>query len=126
MLEIEEYGTYYLRAIATDNEEAVSDSALLVITVEDIGTAVDQISKTRVSLFPNPAKDRVVFSVDGLKYCERMHVEIRDVSGKLVFKSEYETSSRAIIPLSNLVSGAYSFSAEICNAMISETLIINR
>lgn len=126
VIEIEEYGIYTLHAIAIDNETAVSDTALLVVTVQDIGTAAIEISDSNVKLFPNPASDHVVFSAEDVHSCESMKIEIRDVSGKVVLLRQFDSGNEAIIQLGDLVPGTYNFRAEVCDSIFRETIIISR
>ncbi len=67
-------------------------------------TAVNRLKVPLLAVFPNPTKDQISLSLQGLN--SQVRIELIDLSGRLVFTQKFE-SEPVKISLSSLPAGAY-------------------
>jgi hypothetical protein len=89
----------------TCGSNATRNAADLIV---DVTSTPDE--ETVGNLYPNPATDIAVLSVDGAKANETWTVQVVDIAGRLVSTSSF-TSTEGVtehrIPVSHLSSGIY-------------------
>jgi len=85
-----------------------SDSAFLMVEIDQTVGINSFANDVAVKVFPNPAIDEVVIDLTEKKSLER--VTLTDVNGKVLWDNSYGQSknlSRVIIPVSQLKPGLY-------------------
>lgn len=71
----------------------------------NLGTAIDYSLQTRVSLFPNPTKDKMY--IDGLRPDELQAARLYDVQGRSLSLQMYKQQGQYIFNLNHLQEGFY-------------------
>jgi hypothetical protein len=82
---------------------ALAAGGPLVALPEVFPTGLDEISKTNITVYPNPAQD--FFNVKGLEL-SNAEIQITDISGRVVNTSLFKVSN-STIDISNLSKGTY-------------------
>ncbi|MBW8522694.1 M28 family peptidase [Chryseobacterium chendengshani] len=90
-------------------------STTILATDENQGNQLES-----VKIYPNPAKN--ILNIDLPDHIKNFNVEITDMSGKLVLKSENETK----INVSNLLNGVYICSLKSENKKIINKILIEK
>ncbi|UKN01210.1 T9SS type A sorting domain-containing protein [Paracrocinitomix mangrovi] len=88
-------------------------------TVSGMGT--DELEKFSVNIFPNPAKDMVHIQLTE-KY-DFINLELRDLSGRLVFESTYNNTSKIELA-TPFTKGIYLLNISIDGENLSKRLLI--
>ena len=84
--------------------------------------AVDDITDTNFSLFPNPST--AIFYIQR-QSIEKMEISVFDITGKLVFKEKNIFSSNYTLNLSNINKGIYFLKITDGNKQFAKRLMIN-
>ena len=82
-----------------------SNSPNLYFTTDCTSTALNDKVKTRINIYPNPAKEYIVFDITNISSSAK--VELFDLQGKKVL--EEKLSENKQISISNLPKGLYLF-----------------
>ena len=94
----------------------------------DLSNIVNQNINARISIFPNPSKDKVLLTLDNLKDVN-LDISIYNILGKQIMKvyegivnSNHHTLNN--IDISKLTKGVYFISLKSNNKIITEKLIV--
>jgi len=126
-LEIEEAGTFVLRAVATDNDGAESEREEITVTADEITSTVT-LSREEfdIMVFPNPAGETFYIELDGPEICDQMSWSLLDISGRTIFEHQNLDRNRQKVDINHLSPGLYKLSFNICGDNFQETIIISR
>ncbi len=100
-------GTYKFELVVTDNLGAKSTDTLTIVVALPRLTA----TSNRLKIYPNPVIDIATLEITTEKSNAPLIVEVTDLSGKIVYRSQvYATQNVTInkINMSNLIKGIYA------------------
>jgi hypothetical protein len=80
-------------------------------TIETISTSIEDFTKEglKVSVYPNPMKNFVVFDMSELTSKEQLEISIYDISGKRVLVNSVNDQELVKITKADLSSGIYIY-----------------
>ena len=115
-------GTYNLKAVATDNLKASSESSILQFTV----VAYNE-GKEYFNLYPNPNNGRFTVDFSSLVETESFMLTVVDLIGNTVFQEEISPDeSTRQFDLSHLNSGIYILMIAAGQILLTQKLILNQ
>ncbi len=106
------------------NEHHFTASRLLyddAIAVNDIPT-----DKEGISVFPNPANDRIIVQWMSATNKEHANISITNINGKIVWQTKLTSFNQIQIDTSQLAEGVYSISIQGNQTIASAQLVIAR
>ena len=115
-------GTYNLKAVATDNLKASSESTILQFKVVDYNE-----NKEYFNLYPNPNNGRFTVDFSSLVEAGSFMLTVYDLIGNTVYQEEISSdeSSRQF-DLSHLKSGIYVLMIAASQILVTQKLIKNQ
>jgi len=81
----------------------------------------DDISDLGVTAYPNPTQGDVYVALNG----EASSIELFDMNGKLLFKSDFDGQSEAIIPMNDFAAGMYMLNIQSAAGTFQERVVKN-
>lgn len=115
-------GTYNLKAVATDNLRASSESSILQFRVVTINE-----KKEYFNLYPNPNNGRFTVDFSSLVETESFMLTVVDLIGNTVFREEISSDeSTRQFDLSHLNSGIYILMIAAGQILLTQKLILNQ
>lgn len=115
-------GTYNLKAVATDNLKASSESSILQFRVVTINE-----KKEYFNLYPNPNNGRFTVDFSSLVETESFMLTVVDLIGNTVFREEISSDeSTRQFDLSHLNSGIYILMIAAGQILLTQKLILNQ
>lgn len=91
-----------------------------------ISVAENNLTQTKISIFPNPASDAVAIQIHSINY-ENIDVELFDFNGKFLKKTTlFQGSTIAFFDTKTLYNGEYLIRISIGSNAISKTFILNK
>lgn len=109
-------GTYtfkYTVAAGTVCTE-VSDEVTLIVT--QVTSSTDQLLGTEVSIYPNPASDKINITASGLN---DVNITVTDVYGKVVFSGNQNTAE---VSMTEKAAGMYIVQVKSGNSVLTKTV----
>jgi len=93
------------------------------LKIQDVETGVNPmlLSPGEVSLFPNPATDKLNLQVQSKKDIHKLLLKVYNLSGRMVYCQSFPVESsefQTLIDVSNFVPGLYLFALEPDNAQV--------
>jgi uncharacterized protein (DUF2141 family) len=115
-------GTYNLKAVATDNLKASSESPILQFRVVDYNE-----NKEYFNLYPNPNNGRFTVDFSSPVDTESFMLTVVDLIGNTVFREEITANeSTKQFDLSHLNSGIYILMIAAGQILLNQKLILNQ
>jgi hypothetical protein len=82
--------------------------SLIPFTLVNDATGIEEVTSGKLTLYPNPATDKLFLQSEGLV----KSIRIMDISGKQVLLMKPETSGEITIPVAGLNAGTYILQSE--------------
>jgi hypothetical protein len=115
-------GTYNLKAVATDNLKASSESSILQFTV----VAYNE-GREYFNLYPNPNNGRFTVDFSSMVDAESFMLTVVDLIGNTVYREEISSNeSTRQFDLSYLKSGIYVLMIAAGKILLTQKLILNQ
>ena len=120
------FGTWYLRVVDPFNGDGGSINAvtLYFCDLEPSLSIQSNDLSSKVSVFPNPANNRLYVNLDQ-NLVNETHYKLYDLQGRLVI-SKKSATSESNINIENLVEGIYLLSIENGTDRTTKKIIIKR
>ncbi|MCG8532609.1 MAG: cadherin domain-containing protein, partial [Desulfovibrionales bacterium] len=119
--DIEANRTFSLTIEATDGTETTT--AVYTININDVVTSIDNTIKDEVSIYPNPAQDKLNIDI-GNNLGDKVQLLLINSSGVIVYKQIAFANTIVQINTSDLEAGIYFIEIITDNKKISEKIII--
>lgn len=115
------FGLFFFAFALASSSPALGQT---IIIVEDISVRTS-IDETSLSLYPNPAADKVTVSVAGVDKIES--IRLVDLSGKVVYEWKQDTFGKTQkMGLHSFSAGIYLVQLETPQGLLSKRLVIKR
>ena len=115
-------GTYNLKAVATDNLKASSESSILQFTVVTYNEGREYFN-----LYPNPNNGRFTVDFSSMVDAESFMLTVVDLIGNTVYREEISSNeSTRQFDLSYLKSGIYVLMIAAGKILLTQKLILNQ
>lgn len=118
-------GTATITATTQDGSNKTGTSVIKVSTIVSANNSIP-VSSGSISIYPNPAKDKVSIDFNGFNENEPINVRIIDTTGKLIFYKEYINEKPLTVKFDRrLRCGIYFIRVQNNKNVITQKLIIN-
>lgn len=111
-------GTYNVCLIVSSTD--CSDSTCAMVTVQDTTNSVEELGLSQVKLFPNPAADNVVITVE-----ESASMEVLNIAGSVVIPTQ-KVMGKATINVADLANGVYFVKVATNEGILVKQLVIRK
>jgi uncharacterized protein YjdB/beta-glucanase (GH16 family) len=118
-------GTTTITATTQDGSNKTGTCEIKVSTVVSANNSIP-FGLSSISIYPNPAKEKVFIDFNGFNENEPVDIRILDITGKLIFYKEYINENPITIKFDKLLKdGIYFIRVQNDKNMITQKLIIN-
>lgn len=118
-------GTATITATTQDGSNKTGMSEIKVSTVVSVNNSIP-VGSGSISIYPNPANEKVSIDFNGFNENEPVDVRILDITGKLIFYKEYINENPITVKFDKRFKcGIYFIRVQNDKNMITQKLIIN-
>jgi uncharacterized protein YjdB len=118
-------GTATITATTQDGSNKTGTCEIKVSTVVSVNNSIP-VGSGSISIYPNPAKDKVSIDFNGFNENEPVDIRIIDINGKLIFYKEYINEKSITVKFDKRFKGGiYFIRVQNNKNVITQKLIIN-